>query len=119
MGANGVAASIQKMRAEGVADAAVDTFAHHYERLAAGETGTVAESDIEPVESVPDAEELPDGGQDARDAMDRAVVLKLNGGLGTSIGMSGPKSLLEVKEGLSFLDITARQVLGLRERFGA
>ena len=27
------------------------------------------------------------------------VVLKLNGGLGTSMGMTGPKSLLEVKDG--------------------
>nr|MBA3327221.1 UTP--glucose-1-phosphate uridylyltransferase [Solirubrobacterales bacterium] len=40
-------------------------------------------------------------------------------GLGTSMGMTGPKSLLEVKDGLSFLDITARQVLEARERTGA
>jgi UTP--glucose-1-phosphate uridylyltransferase len=49
----------------------------------------------------------------------RAVVIKLNGGLGTSMGMTGPKSLLPVKEGLTFLDIIVRQVLALRERFGA
>jgi UTP--glucose-1-phosphate uridylyltransferase len=46
-------------------------------------------------------------------------MLKLNGGLGTSMGMTGPKSLLEVKDGLSFLDLIARQVLGLRRRSGA
>jgi UTP--glucose-1-phosphate uridylyltransferase len=46
------------------------------------------------------------------------VVIKLNGGLGTSMGMTRAKSLLEVKDGLSFLDIIARQVLGLRRRHG-
>ena len=42
-------------------------------------------------------------------------MLRLNGGLGTSMGLSGAKSLLEAKDGLSFLDIIARQVLALRE----
>ena len=51
--------------------------------------------------------------------LDRLVVVKLNGGLGTSMGLSGPKSLLEVKPGTSFLDVIATQVLALRERHGA
>ena len=46
-------------------------------------------------------------------------MIKLNGGLGTSMGMSRAKSLLEVKDGLSFLDVIARQVLALRESSGA
>jgi len=35
------------------------------------------------------------------------------------MGMTAPKSLLPVKEGLSFLDITVRQILGLRASTGA
>ena len=65
------------------------------------------------MESLPDAEELP--GRPRRRARRRStarVVIKLNGGLGTSMGMSQAKSLLEVKDGLTFLDIIARQVLG-------
>ena len=54
-----------------------------------------------------------------REALERTVVVKLNGGLGTSMGMSGPKSLLEVKDGLTFLDIVVRQILDLRRRTGA
>src|SRR5215210_3604495 len=77
----------------------------------------VGEAEIEPVDEVPDADELPDAG--ARDVIDQAVVIKLNGGLGTSMGMTGPKSLVEAKDGLTFLDIIVRQVLGLRERTGA
>ena len=45
------------------------------------------------------------------------VVIKLNGGLGTSMGMERPKSLLRVRHGLTFLDIIARQVLALRSRY--
>ena len=71
------------------------------------------ESEIEPLDNLPDAAELPDADGSA---LGKAVVLKLNGGLGTSMGMTKAKSLLEVKEGLSFLDIIVRQVMHLRER---
>jgi UTP--glucose-1-phosphate uridylyltransferase len=112
----GVEASIEKMRSEGVADAAIDTFAELYERLVAGDRGLIGEADIEPVDALPDAEDLD---ADGEDVLDQAVVLRLNGGLGTSMGLDGPKSLLEVREGLTFLDIVARQVLALRARTGA
>ena len=116
---DGLATSVEKMRAEGLPDVAVDNFAYYYRLLAEGQSGTIAEEEIDPVDELPDAEELPDDREGAREALDRAVVIKLNGGLGTSMGMTRAKSLLEVKEGLSFLDITVRQVLGLRERFDA
>ena len=46
-------------------------------------------------------------------------MIKLNGGLGTSMGMDRAKSLLCVRRGLSFLDIIARQVLHLRKEYDA
>ena len=116
MGEEGLRESIEKMRADDVPDLAIRTFAHYYERLAAGDGGAVPESEIEPVAEVPDMADLSEGGTDA---LDRAVVVKLNGGLGTSMGMTRAKALLEVKDGLSFLDIIARQVLHLRSRTGA
>jgi UTP--glucose-1-phosphate uridylyltransferase len=116
---SGLQASIDKMRRDDVGDAAVQAFADAYERLQQGETGVLAESEIEPVDELPDADELPGGDDTAGGAIDRAVVIKLNGGLGTSMGMTGPKSLVEVKDGLTFLDIIVRQVLGLRGRTGA
>ena len=112
-------ASLDKMRADGVADVAVKTFAHYFELLRDGDAGELPESDIEPVDELPDADELPDDERGARDALERTVVVKLNGGLGTSMGMTAPKSLLEVKQGLTFLDIVVRQILHLRERTGA
>src|SRR3954466_9722517 len=117
MSAPGLEACIEKMRDAGVADVAIDTFAELYERLAAGETGLIGESDIEPVEAVPDFDALP--AADDGDLLGQAVVIKLNGGLGTSMGMTRAKSLLEAREGETFLDLVARQVLALRERSGA
>ena len=46
------------------------------------------------------------------------VVIKLNGGLATSMGLDRAKSLLAVKDGLSFLDVIARQVLAARAEHG-
>jgi UTP--glucose-1-phosphate uridylyltransferase len=112
-------ASLQKMRDDGVSDVGVATFAHYFARLRAGEAGELAESEIEPVGELPDADELPADEEGARAALLRTAVIKLNGGLGTSMGMTGPKSLLEVKDGLTFLDIVVRQILDLRERTGA
>jgi UTP--glucose-1-phosphate uridylyltransferase len=114
---SGLEAAVDKMRAEGLGDAAVASFARQYERLRAGETGTLAEADIEPVESLPDMEDLTAVADAA--LLDQAVVIKLNGGLGTSMGMTRAKALLEVKAGRSFLDLVAEQVLDLRERTGA
>jgi len=117
MSAAGLEACVEKMRDAGVADVAIDTFAELYERLSAGETGLIGEADIEPVESVPDFDALP-AAEDG-DLLDQAVVVKLNGGLGTSMGMTRAKSLLEARAGETFLDLIARQVLALRERSGA
>jgi UTP--glucose-1-phosphate uridylyltransferase len=115
-----LAAAQTKLREAGAGDAAVATFLAQLKRVQAGERGMLAESDIEPVDALPDADEVPavDGAR-AAELLANVVVIKLNGGLGTSMGLEGPKSLLPVKQGLTFLDVIARQVLTLRSRTGA
>src|SRR3954466_6082600 len=115
MSEQGLRASVEKMEAEGLPRAAIDTFRHYYEQLESGETGTLPESSIEPVEEVASLEDLSASGA----PLDAAVVIKLNGGLGTSMGMTQAKSLIEAKDGLKFLDVIARQVLAQRERHDA
>lgn len=44
------------------------------------------------------------------DNLNKLAVLKVNGGLGTSMGMTGAKSALEVKDDMTFLDLTVRQI---------
>ncbi len=108
---------VQKLREDGAGDAVIAAFRGAAERLRTGDRGVLRESDIEPVRDLPDSGALPDAPAGVAGLLDRTVVLKLNGGLGTSMGMTRAKSLLEVKDGLSFLDISVRQVLGLRRRF--
>jgi len=111
-----VTAATEKMKQEGLPEIAIDTFAHYEALLREGEQGTLPESELEPLTDVPGIDDLP---EPEASALERAVVLKLNGGLGTSMGMTKAKSLLEVKDGHTFLDVIARQVLHLRERHGA
>ena len=101
---------VMRMKAEGLPSIFIDTFAYYYEQLLTGETGYIPEADIRPVAEIPDAEQfsrrLVDVGQDA---LQRTAVIKLNGGLGTSMGLEKAKSLLPVKDDYSFLDIIAHQ----------
>lgn len=100
------------MRTEGLPDLFINTFARYYERLVRGETGLIPESEIRPIDDLPDAQqlgaELEEAGHQARK---HTVLIKLNGGLGTSMGLERAKSLLAVRNGLTFLDIIARQAI--------
>lgn len=102
----------EKMQAERLPEIVIRTFRRYYEQLAAGETGLIPESDIRPVAALPDLERLPDDlAEIGRAALPHAVMVKLNGGLGTGMGLEKAKTLLLVKDGLTFLDIIARQAL--------
>jgi len=106
------------MSADGIHPRAIAVFSHSYEVLASGETGFLSEPDLEPVEELPRLAELETDPRAAHDALAATAVVKLNGGLGTSMGMDKAKSLLAVRPGLSFLDIIAEQILALRAEFG-
>ncbi|MCX6397451.1 MAG: UTP--glucose-1-phosphate uridylyltransferase [Propionibacteriales bacterium] len=108
----------EKMAAADVEPLAVDVFAHYFRLLERGETGMIPESTIEPL-AMPSIDDLEVSDEDGAQALRVTAVIKLNGGLGTSMGMERAKSLLCVRRGLSFLDIIARQVLHLRQEHGA
>ncbi|GAB3811987.1 UTP--glucose-1-phosphate uridylyltransferase [Kribbella italica] len=106
-----------KMRAAGTAEVAIRVFSHYYRLLEAGQQGTIREDEIDPVGDLPHLEHLDTDAEAMRAALAETVVIKLNGGLGTSMGVTGPKSALPVKDGLSFLDIIARQILATRKEY--
>ena len=82
--------------------------------------GTLPGDELSPVEPLPRLDELPEPDEaTTRAVLDRLAVVKLNGGLGTSMGLDGPKSTLEIKPGRSFLDVIAIQTLALRRSTGA
>ena len=102
------------MRREGLPEEALAAFRPLYEALRAGASGTLPDAELSPVRDLPTLASLPR--PQALPALARAAVIKLNGGLGTSMGMTRAKSLLEARDGLTFLDVIARQAVALRER---
>jgi len=109
-----------RMEAVGMPPLIQAIFEHHYQLLLAGETGYINSDEAQSVDTLPNAEALSDHyATVGEDVLDQVVVLKLNGGLGTGMGLDGPKSLLPVKEGLSFLDIIVKQVQYIRAQSGA
>jgi UTP--glucose-1-phosphate uridylyltransferase len=110
-----------KMADEGIPPLIIDTFKLYYGKVLNGERGLIPSEEIAPVgkDDLPPLETLGRFAQAGRRALKEAVIIKLNGGLGTSMGLSKAKSLLEVKDGYNFLDIIANQVLSLRKAHGA
>lgn len=102
----------ERMAAEKLPPVVIRTFESYYRQLAEGATGMIPEAEIEPATKLPDLEKLPAGLADVgRAAMGKAALLKLNGGLGTGMGLEKAKSLLTVRDGHTFLDIIARQAI--------
>ena len=107
----------QRMRSEGLPEIVIDNFRYYYNVLAGGSIGQIAEAEIVPVVSVPDIGEVAPYQSSGRSALKQTAVLKLNGGLGTSMGLDKAKSLLVVRDELTFLDIIARQILSFSSRY--
>lgn len=113
------AAFTAKMQQAGLSELAIQFFRHYYEQLVAGATGYIDSETAGPVSTIANYDHLTTSHiQAGNEALSRTIVLKLNGGMGTSMGMDRPKSLLPVKDGLSFLDIIVQQILHLRRTTG-
>jgi len=107
-----------KMRRAGVREPTIRAFEYNYQHLAAGRTAFVPETSIEPVRDLPRFEDIAAGDTGDVSLLSKTVVLKLNGGLGTSMGLDRAKSLLPLRDGLTFLDFTVKQVQHLRAQYG-
>ncbi|XP_069023493.1 UTP--glucose-1-phosphate uridylyltransferase-like isoform X2 [Embiotoca jacksoni] len=70
---------------------------------------------IQPYETIK-AKGLPDN---VAASLNKLAVVKLNGGLGTSMGCKGPKSLISVRNENTFLDLTVQQIEHLNKTFNA
>jgi len=109
------------MEAEGLSESAIGAFQQAYMQLVSGESGMIAEKDITPAADVPvmseiKAEAVSDA--KAKELLDKTVVLKLNGGLGTGMGLEKAKSLLQVKDKDTFIDFIAKQIISFRQNKG-
>jgi len=113
---------IKKMHKEQIDDKAIRVFTHYYSKLISGETGLLPENKIQPVamNAIDSFDKITDtvSQSHVKALLSKTVCIKLNGGLGTTMGLQGPKSLLPVKNGLTFLDLTCRQILAFNISHG-
>ena len=110
----------KKMTDEGIPSLIIDTFKFYYGNLVSGERGLISKQDIIPIKSedIPDLETLDRFTEEGLQALKETAIIKLNGGLGTSMGLSKAKALIVLEDGYNFLDIIARQILSLRKEHG-
>lgn len=119
MSVSGLQAALDLMDEDGASLDARSVFSHYYEVLASGQTGLIPEDTLVPYTDPVDARSLRFSEEEQREAVSKFAMIRLNGGLGTSMGLSSAKTLITVRDGLNFLDLIVAQVLSDRERFGA
>lgn len=107
----------QKMREAGLATPTITAFLDAVHKVQQGETGLWPEAAIEPVTTLPSLGDLEPEGLPAQARLMKLAVIKLNGGLGTTMGLERVKSLIPVKGTNTFLDYIARQILFLRSQY--
>ncbi|TXL62153.1 UTP--glucose-1-phosphate uridylyltransferase [Aeromicrobium terrae] len=115
---SGLEMARRKMADAGVPSRAIDVFSAFYRELEQGSRGMIREDDVEPLTDVAHAADLRVDDATAREAAAVTAVIKLNGGLGTSMGMDRAKTLLPVRADLTFLDVIVGQVKHVREENG-
>jgi UTP--glucose-1-phosphate uridylyltransferase len=118
MSEQGLHKALKAMHAGGVHPRAIAVFEHYYRELESGATGMIAEADIDPLVNPPRLVDLHIDAGVARQALAQTAVIKLNGGLGTSMGMDRAKSLLPVRDDRTFLDLIVEQVRRVRAGHG-
>jgi len=113
----GVETALEKMRAAGLPESVVSAFSREWHLAAAGHAGLLPEAEIQPACDIPSLADVR-GDRAGPALLERLCVIKLNGGLGTGMGLERAKSLIAVRDGLNFLDYIARQILSLRALHG-
>lgn len=61
--------------------------------------------------------DIPAPTDKSKELLGRLAVLKLNGGLGTTMGCVGPKSAITVKDGKNFIDLVVKQIKYLNSKY--
>lgn len=96
-------------------------FQRLFHRFLAADSGSIEWERIDklPEDAILPYDHLPkpSSEDELKSMLDKLVVVKLNGGLGTSMGCKGPKSVIPVRSELTFLDLTVQQIEHLNKRY--
>jgi len=70
-------------------------------------------------EMIQDMSALPKPAPESiKELLGKLAVVKLNGGLGTTMGCTGPKSMVEAHDGMTFLDLIVEQLKEVNRAYG-
>lgn len=100
-----------KMEQAGLHAAVIETFGNFYRQVVAGARGLIYDAEIRPLkpDELKSSHELENFIPEGEKALAQTVMIVLNGGLGTSMGLQQAKSLLLAKDGNSFLKLLVNQ----------
>lgn len=107
-----------KMEIHGINTVVREAFLYYYNQILKGETGLIYNHQIAPLDptEVIDSSILFDYENHGSQQLEKTVRIVLNGGLGTSMGLSLPKSLIPARGELSFFDLILKQAQRDRNR---
>jgi UTP--glucose-1-phosphate uridylyltransferase len=107
-----------KMEEQGMPPIVINVFKCYFAKFLYGDQGKLTEREIQPIQpgDISQYDQLESYTEEGLAALHKVAVIKLNGGLGTSMGLEKAKSLIKVKEGLTFLDIILNQINHLRAK---
>merc|ERR1719453_1630373 len=100
---------------ESSSDAAINAFKYNFGVFMSGASTMIPESALDPVKPLQEFEKLTVKPRPA--LLKETVMLKLNGGLGTGMGLDKAKSLLPVTGDNTFLDLIAKQVDWMKKKY--
>src|SRR6202020_597030 len=104
-------------RGDGQHEEAIGAFLSAYDRLVGGDEALIATDSLDPAGEVAALDDRPAVEPErVAEVLGAVALIKLNGGLATSMGLQQPKSLMEARDGHTFLDIIVGQTLALRAR---
>ncbi len=109
-----------KMEQQGLPAIVINTFKCYFNQFLYGAQGKLSDRDVLAVhdDELADYDSMEQFKDKGEKALDKTAVIKLNGGLGTSMGLESAKSLIPVKDGLSFLDLILLQAKNVRAHYG-
>lgn len=109
-----------KMEQQGLPPIVINTFKCYFNQFLYGAQGKLSDRDVLAVNEseLADYDNMDQFKSVGEAALEKTAVVKLNGGLGTSMGLESAKSLIPVKDGLSFLDLILLQAQTVRSHYG-
>ncbi len=112
-GKEGLEKAAALMRRDGLPEAVIKNFERLFHDVILGKTGIITEAEIEPLKEIDCFSQVSTCNNalgEGSKLLGKLAVIRLNGGLGTTMGLERAKSLLRVKEGLTFNDVIAKQL---------